>query len=289
MRKSRLLVRRSRLLMRRNRLLMRKSRLLVRKSRLRMRKNHLQVRRNRLRVRKNSHRVKKRLFMTNRRGHYMPTNPAQFNEFAQKIVHYVENKTFVGNNPPWKNAIPEARFDELNLSHSRFSHALETAVNTPTHANILSRQEAQAECVRVLRAFVNQFLRFPPVTNSDRAEMGIPNHDTIRTDHTVVTETVDFVIHLSVIRQLQVDFWIKGSSSKAKPAGYDGAVIIWGITDAPPQSQDDLAHHAMASRTPFTLHFDEDERGKTVHIALAWQNERGILGAWSEYKTAVIP
>jgi len=220
---------------------------------------------------------------------YIPRNPAQFNEFVQKIIHYVEEKTFGSPNAPWKDAIPEARFDELNLSHSRFANANETAVGTPTHANILRRQEAQTETTAVLRAFVNQFLRFAPVTNADRAEMGIPNHDTIRTDHKVVTEMVDFVIHLSVIRQLQVDFWIQGSSHKAKPEGYDGAVIIWGITDTPPQKQDDLPHHTMASRTPFTLHFEEEERGKTVHIALAWQNERGILGAWSEYKTAVIP
>jgi hypothetical protein len=45
----------------------------------------------------------------------------------------------------------------------------------------------------------------------------------------------------------------------------------------------------MASRTPHALEFDESERGKTVYIALAWQNERGILGRWSEYKNAIVP
>jgi hypothetical protein len=34
---------------------------------------------------------------------------------------------------------------------------------------------------------------------------------------------------------------------------------------------------------------DEGQRGKTVQIALAWQNERGIIGQWSEYKSAIIP
>jgi hypothetical protein len=140
-----------------------------------------------------------------------------------------------------------------------------------------------------LREFVNQFLRFPPVTNPDRAEMGVPNHDTIRTDHKVVTENVDFVIHLSSIRELVVDFWIQGASHKAKPEGYDGAVIIWGLRDTPPDNPDELPRHTMASRTPYTLHFDEADRGKTVQIALAWQNERGILGAWSEYKSAIVP
>ena len=56
-----------------------------------------------------------------------------------------------------------------------------------------------------------------------------------------------------------------------------------------PANPDELEHHTMASRTPFTLHFDEAERGKTVYVGLAWQNERGILGAYSEYKTAVVP
>jgi len=119
--------------------------------------------------------------------------------------------------------------------------------------------------------------------------MGIPNHDDIRTDHRVVTEAVDFVIHLSNIRELVVDFWIQGADHKVKPTAYDGAVIIWGITDAPPANPEDLTHHIMASRRPFTLHFDESERGQKVFMTLCWQNERGIRGAWAEYKSAIIP
>jgi len=28
---------------------------------------------------------------------------------------------------------------------------------------------------------------------------------------------------------------------------------------------------------------------QSSYVALAWQNERGIRGAWSEYKTAIVP
>jgi hypothetical protein len=45
----------------------------------------------------------------------------------------------------------------------------------------------------------------------------------------------------------------------------------------------------MASRTPHLLQFPENLRGKTVYIAGCWQNERGILGAWSDIQSAVIP
>jgi hypothetical protein len=225
--------------------------------------------------------------MENRRGHYIPTNAAQFNAFMRRLIDYVEPKV-TGTDREWAN-IPVERFTLLADSYQLFVQAFNTALEAPTHANTLRRQEAQAATIAILREFVNQFLRFPPVTNPDRAEMGIPNHDTIRTDHKVVTEIVDFVIHLSSIRELVVDFWIQGSSHKAKPEGYDGAVIIWGIRDTPPETPDQLEHHTMASRTPFTLHFDETERGKTVYVGLAWQNERGILGQWSEYKSAVVP
>jgi hypothetical protein len=205
----------------------------------------------------------------------------------RNIFNFVAEK--LDSTPPKWTHIPSGRFQTLEQKYVRFFDAFQTALETPTHGNVLARQEAQAAAASELRAFIAQFLRFPPVTNPDRADMGIPNHDTIRTDHTIVRETVDFVIHLRNIRELMIDFWIQGSDNKAKPEGYDGAVIIWDVLDAPPEHPDDLNRHTMASRTPFPLHFDEAERGKTVYVSLCWQNERGITGAWSEIKSAVIP
>jgi hypothetical protein len=112
--------------------------------------------------------------MTERRGHYIPTNAAQFKEFMRNIIMYVEAHTGAGK--PWAN-IPVARAAELRAVYMQFDEAFDVAMETPTHPNIMRRQEAQAAVTTVLRAFVNQFLRFPPVTNPDRAEMGIPNHD----------------------------------------------------------------------------------------------------------------
>jgi len=214
---------------------------------------------------------------------YIPRNAAQFNAFIMNLMNYVGNK--LGT---WTQ-IPQARFTELMNARGAFQTAFQATQGSHTPAQTLARNEAQAEATRVLRAFVNQFLRFPPVTNVDRAEMGIPNHDTIRTDHTVVTETVDFVIHVRNQRELSVEFWQEGQTHRAKPDGYDGAVLVWDILDSPPADQDSLTHHTMASRTPFTLHFTEEDRGKRCYIALQWQNERGIVGAWSDIKDAIIP
>ena len=215
---------------------------------------------------------------------YIPQNPAQFNTFMDNLTKYVaKNKT------KWA-LIPLEQFQELLDGFMAFQTIFLPLVGQPINKAQRERiHEAQAACISLARPFVNQWLRFPPITNADRIEMGIPNHDTIRTDHKVVTEMVDFVLHLRNIREIIVDFWEQGSSNKAKPKGYDGAVVIWGLADVAPQHPDELNHHAMASRTPFALHFEESERGKTVYVALAWQNERGITGHWSDYKTAVIP
>jgi hypothetical protein len=210
-----------------------------------------------------------------------------FKEFLLTFASYLGGKV-VGANPQWPN-VPTARYTELNTASNAFDDAFDAASVSPTPANIERRRAAQAKATELVRAIVNQFIRFPPVTNADRIAMGVPNHDTIRTDHTVVTENVDFVIHLNTIRQLVIDFWIKGETHKAKPQSYDGAVIIWGVQDEQPLAPEELEHHIMASRTPFTLHFDEEERGKTCWVALCWQNERGITGAWSGYQSAVIP
>jgi hypothetical protein len=140
-----------------------------------------------------------------------------------------------------------------------------------------------------LRRFINRFLRYEPVTDLDRDYMKIRNPDLIRTPHIDVKEVVEFELKLRNIREILVNFWVKGETHKAKPSGYDGAVIIWDILDEPPTSIHDLTLHTMASRTPHALEFDETERGKTVYIAAAWQNERGLVGNWSEILNAVIP
>jgi hypothetical protein len=126
------------------------------------------------------------------------------------------------------------------------------------------------------------------VTDVDRIKMHIPVRDTVRTTHMVVTEKVDFVLHANNIREISIDFWILGTDHKAKPIGYDGAIAIWKLSETPPTSHKDFTDHIMASRTPFVLHFEEEDRGKRVFVALAWQNERGIRGEWSEFKMAII-
>jgi hypothetical protein len=49
----------------------------------------------------------------------------------------------------------------------------------------------------------------------DRDAMRIPNRDLIRTPHIEVTEIVEFELLLRNIREVVVNFWIKGATHKA--------------------------------------------------------------------------
>ena len=225
--------------------------------------------------------------MEHRRGHYIPQNAAQFDQFIKNIIQTVDKKT-TGTPKQWDH-IPPARIAALGEKYAKFSAAFSKALADPTHANILARQEAQAEVTHELREFNNQFLFFPPVTNPERAEMGLPNRDLVRTPHVEVEETVEFSVKLRDIREVLVDFWVKGADNKAKPEGYDGAAIIWAVLDAPPSDPGDLTQRTTASKTPYAIEFAEAQRGKTVYIAAAWQNGRSHVGRWSEIQSAVIP
>jgi hypothetical protein len=221
------------------------------------------------------------------RQSFIPRTDAAFDRFFRDITQYVASKTSSSNNV-WTHIIPDSK-TALNAAYANWYNAYALTFNPHPPQITREKNRVRLESERVLRAFINQFLRFPPVTDLDRDNMAIPNRDLIRTPHVDVTETVEFELKLRNIREVVVNFWVKGEAHRAKPEGYDGAVIVWDVLDTPPARPDDLTLHTMASRTPHALEFDETERGRTVYIAASWQNERGNTGAWSEIQSAVIP
>ena len=218
---------------------------------------------------------------------YIPHPDAEFNDWFKNLAAYVAGKTS-GANPAWDH-IPLRHMLELAAATEDWRNYYTPTLAPHTPAAVAAKNDSRRRVERVIRPFVRRFLHFEPVTNADRVNMAIPLHDIIRTDHKVVEEEVEFVLIIRSIRVVHVDFWILGSGHKAKPEGYDGAVLVWDVLDEPPADPDHLNRHTMASRTPHTLEFTEEERGKTVYAALAWQNERGLTGRWSDIKSAVVP
>ncbi|MDR0312509.1 MAG: hypothetical protein LBI14_02835, partial [Treponema sp.] len=137
--------------------------------------------------------------------------------------------------------------------------------------------------------FINQYLRHPPVTGQDRLAMGIPNADLVRTKKGPPEEEVEYMLRQKGRRKVSVHFKVLGAQSRAKPAGYHGAIIAYNVLDNPPLRYEELTRRITATRTPCTLEFDLTERGKTMYAAMHWQNGKGNDGAWSEIQSEIIP
>jgi hypothetical protein len=91
----------------------------------------------------------------------------------------------------------------------------------------------------------------------------------------------DADIDSSVIRQLTIDFFDHGSKSHAKPHGIHGAEIRWEILNAAPVNIDELRNSSFDTHSPFTLVFNENERGKNIYFCLRWINVLVYKGALS--------
>jgi hypothetical protein len=156
---------------------------------------------------------------------------------------------------------------------------------------VLAKTEARKIAESKIRTALKSYVTYnPAVTDEDRRSMDLPIHKTTRTPAPVATTYPDFDVDSGTIRRLTIHFYDQGGKhSKAKPAGQHGAEIRWAMLDSPPTKIDDLLRSAFDTHTPFTLEFDEDQRGKTVYFCLCWENTRGEKGPWSEIISAIVP
>jgi hypothetical protein len=216
---------------------------------------------------------------------YIPHKDLEFNQWVTVYVTYVTSHATKFN-------LPAAVTTNLTVLKDVWDekYARAEAPETRTKAVIKEKDKAREALVAKVRQTNSEYLTFSHlVTDADRDNMGLPIHKTTRTPVPPPTKFPEYEVGTSVIRQLTVHFRDQGSTKKAKPEGVHGAEIRWAILGAPPLSIDELIHSSFDTRSPFTLVFDESQRGKTVYFCLCWENTTGAKGPWSEIVNAIIP
>jgi hypothetical protein len=187
---------------------------------------------------------------------------------------------------------PEDVYHQLSAHRNDFAAKLEIAddPSTRTKPTVQAKNTSRKTLVAAIRQAVKEYLTNNHlVTDADRDGLGLPVHKTTRTPAPVAVTYPGFDVDSSTIRRLTVHFYDQGNRAKAKPAGQHGVEIRWTISDTPVVNVDDLIHSSFDTRTPFTLEFTGDQRGKTVYFCLCWENTRGEKGPWSEIESAIIP
>ncbi|MDR0753951.1 MAG: hypothetical protein LBF04_01010 [Prevotellaceae bacterium] len=186
--------------------------------------------------------------------------------------------------------IPRDDVSELQTLTDAFATLHAQADSPAKNSIIVTEKNAARKALEAkIRSLVGFRLKNPVITDAERIAMGLHVRDTTPTPVPVPTSRPEIDLDVLDVRRLKVVFHDMGSKSKAKPYGVNGAVIVYAVLNAPPADVGALTRSVLATRTPHTLEFTEEERGKTVYVAICWQNEKGERGPWSEIESAIVP
>jgi hypothetical protein len=218
-------------------------------------------------------------------GKSIPTNDADFNTRQQVIGTAAKANTEKWHlDADWLDA-------EFSPKKAVWDGAWAGYLNPETRTPVitLAKQEARKGYEPPLRLLIQMMEHNPRISVEELKEMGISIPDHSNTPAPVATTYPVYTIDSATIRFLKLHFHDQNSLHKSKPHGQHGAEIRWAILDAAPASVDDLARSAFDTNSPFTLEFDEADRGKTVYFCMRWENTRGEKGPWGEILFAIIP
>jgi len=95
---------------------------------------------------------------------FVPKNAEHFNNFCTTLLTYVDKK--IHN---WGH-IPLEEKHNVEQCYNNFKQIYTAQANNET-----VKRGVHTECKKQIRRFVNNYLRFNPVTNVDRIYMGVPN------------------------------------------------------------------------------------------------------------------
>jgi len=221
--------------------------------------------------------------MNGREHDFIPRPDAEYDKFFRNLTDYV-----IDNAARWGH-IPQDDVDGLELQLDDWTKAWEKTLVPHIPQLTAEKNRVRTTTERALRAFINRFLRWTPVTDLDRDKMGVRNWDTIRTPQPVPATVPEIEADTSVIRRLTLRLRDFGAVHWARPDHVHGMEIAWGIKENRPEHIGALPHFETETANPIILDFDEEERGKRVYFAARWINNTAQGGPWSDIESAFIP
>jgi hypothetical protein len=188
--------------------------------------------------------------------------------------------------------IPHTDVNELSTLITAFEQKLTLTEDpsTRTKVTVQAKNDARKDVETKTRIVLKAYVTYNPlVTNADREAMGLPVHKTTRTRVAVILSVPEAEVKLPSEGVVEISFSDSETKGKAKPKGAQGVEVCHAILDSTPKDWKQLVHSAFATRTPLRMTFDGTERGKTLYLALRWENTRGEKGPWSQIYSVIIP
>jgi hypothetical protein len=221
---------------------------------------------------------------------YIPGKDSDFDRFFKRITQAASAKTS-GQNPPWHHIPPEA-VTELTTSYGNWYTAYSATFNNPAPPVIREKNRVRDVEEKVLRRFIQRYLKDEPVTDEERDEYDIPNDDTTKTPIGDPSEHVLLLIEPRHVREHYLVWEVEETGSKAVPYGYGGVVLVRKVLDPAdpvPTDPETMGHSRLLTKNNVTLEYTPEDQGKRCAYAACWQNKSGGMGKWSDIVTVIIP
>jgi hypothetical protein len=180
----------------------------------------------------------------------------------------------------------------LKAPLDEFDAALPAAKDKNTGLAATVRKEAAEKAFeKAFRDYGNEHMEYNPlVTDVDKAMSGYHIPKGTHTPMPVPEDEPEVTPIITKMRQVGFGFRRKGAKRMGKPDGVGACVIRWLISDQPPASFRDLVNIEIVTKSPFTLKFDDADRGKKLWFVACWQINRGRLeGPMTALAYVIIP
>ncbi|MDR0562648.1 MAG: hypothetical protein LBG73_08155 [Spirochaetaceae bacterium] len=156
--------------------------------------------------------------------------------------------------------------------------------------NRIKKDEAKEAAKTAMRDFANASIRYnKQMREEDRLFYGIHTPDGTHTPSVAPATYPEAEADTSTMRQVTLHFWDSGTKKRGKPHNVHGAEIRWSLLENPPESVNDLSNSDFDTASPFTLHFDEPDRGKRLYFCLRWASVTNLKGPFGEIYSVIIP
>jgi hypothetical protein len=218
---------------------------------------------------------------------YIPFNDAEFDHWFKFMIRYVNQKCG-GAEPVWTH-IPQPPRTALSDAYDLWNTAYSVFLGPHTKVDTEAKNDAKDAAKQLIRPFVNQYLRFLPVTDEDRTAMQIPNKDTHPTPVPVPEDVPEVAASTPLPRVLRFRFRRLGAKRWGKPERVHGMELVWLISDTPPKETEDMIHSSFATKNPLEITFKESERGKRLYYAARWETGTVKKGRFTEIFSVIVP
>ncbi|GMO69717.1 MAG: hypothetical protein Ta2A_17970 [Treponemataceae bacterium] len=219
---------------------------------------------------------------------FVPSRDAEFDGWLAHLTSYVDGKT-TGASPAWTH-IPAAKVTDLKQRNTDWHTAYAKTLGPHTSVDTEAKDDARKAAEAFARQFVQQYLKFDPVTNEDRTTMNLHNRDTT---HSAIEKptTRALITDLKGLGGFRTEIRFQDEAtpgSHAIPYGMNGCVLNYTAGAEKVSDYALLKETVLMTHSPFTLLLEPEAEGKFLSCATRWQSERGELGPWGEIQHIVV-